>query len=170
MSHSGTTELERFLQQLWLKKLEPFFERETRRFASVRVSACETKLSMPYMGLTLEGRVDRIDHGPEGLEVLDYKSGGYPVYTARTVENATDFQLEFYALLAAQKGPVAYSGYYDLNSGEIVTDAQQAQKFSLLDQHLAMLHDTKSFTFDRTDDLARCRFCPYADLCQREML
>ena len=170
VSHSGTTELERFLQQLWLKKLEPFFTHEARRFASVRVKSCETALSMPYLGLTLEGRIDRIDRGPEGLEVLDYKSGGYPLYTARSVENATDFQLEFYALLAAQQGEVAYSGYYDLGSGAIVTDALQPRKFALLDEHLAALRETKHFVFDRTDELSRCRFCPYADLCQREML
>ena len=170
VSHSGTTELERFLQQLWLKKLEPFFQHETRRFASVRVKACETALSMPYLGLTLEGRIDRIDSGPEGLEVLDYKSGGYPIYTAKTVENATDFQLEFYALMAAQKGTVALSGYYDLAAGAIVTDAQQRRKFALLDEHLATLRETKHFVFERTDELSRCRYCPYADLCQREML
>jgi ATP-dependent helicase/nuclease subunit B len=169
VSHSGTTELERFLQQLWLKKLEPFFAHEARRFASVRVRACEAAMAMPYAGLTLEGRIDRIDSGPEGLEVLDYKSGSYPVYTAKTVENATDFQLEFYTLLAAQQGKVAYSGYYDLNSGEIVTDALQPRKFALLDEHLATLRDTKHFVFDRTEELSRCRFCPYADLCQREM-
>ena len=40
----------------------------------MRVQACETKLAMGYGGLQIEGRIDRIDHGPEGLEVLDYKS------------------------------------------------------------------------------------------------
>jgi len=167
---SGATELERFLQQLWLKKLEPFFTHEAERFAAVRVKACETKLSMAYNGLTLEGRIDRIDAGGNGLEVLDYKSGNYPLYTAKSVENATDFQLEFYTLLTSMQGEVAYSGYYDLNSGEIVTDATQPRKLELLDMHLQTLRETKHFVFDCTDDLSKCRYCPYADLCQREML
>ncbi|MBD3800308.1 MAG: PD-(D/E)XK nuclease family protein [Campylobacterales bacterium] len=167
--HNGSTPLERFLEQLWLKKLEPFFEREINRFAEVRVKACETNLTMGYGGLTLEGRIDRIDHGPEGLEVLDYKSGKYPLYTVKSVENATDFQLEFYALLAAQLGEVDYTGYYDLNSGEIVLDPLHWRKRELLDGHLKMLRDTKHFSFDMTEERSSCRFCDYAHLCQREM-
>ncbi len=168
-AHTGGTALERFLEQLWLKKLDPYFEREAARFDDVRVKACEIKLAMGYGGLQLEGRIDRIDHGPEGLEVLDYKSGGYPLYTVKTVENATDFQLEFYVLLAAQLGEVAYSGYYDLNSGEIVRDPLHRRKRELLDGHLALLRDTKRFSFDMTEELSRCRFCDYAHLCGREM-
>ncbi len=141
----------------------------TARFASVRVKACETKMTMPYAGLTLEGRIDRIDHGPDGLEVLDYKSGKYALYTAKNVEAATDFQLEFYSLLAGQTGEVAYSGYYDLNSGEIVRDAMQPRKFELLDAHLNALRETKHFSFDMTDELSKCRYCDYAYLCDREM-
>jgi len=167
--HSGSSALERFLEQLWLKKLDPFFEREVTRFAEVRVKACEAKLVMGYSGLQLEGRIDRIDHGPEGLEVLDYKSGSYPLYTVKTVENATDFQLEFYSLLAASLGEVAYSGYYDLNSGEIVRDPLHTRKSELLDEHLRVLSETKHFSFEMTDELSRCRFCDYAHLCRREM-
>ncbi|WP_416768685.1 PD-(D/E)XK nuclease family protein [Sulfurimonas sp. ST-25] len=168
-AHSGGSPLERFLEQLWLKKLDPFFEHEINRFAEVRVKACETKLTMEHAGLTLEGRIDRIDHGPEGLEVLDYKSGKYPLYTVKTVENATDFQLEFYALLSEQLGEVAYAGYYDLNSGEIVRDPLHGRKRELLDGHLAELRETKRFSFDLTEELSACRFCDYAHLCQREM-
>ena len=169
VSHSGSTPLERFLQQLWLKKLEPFFAREIGRFAEVRVKACEAKLTSGYGTLQLEGRIDRIDYGPEGLEVLDYKSGKYPIYTTKSVENATDFQLEFYTLLAAQTGEVAYSGYYDLNSGEIVCDPLQPRKLEVLEAHLTELQETKHFSFELTEELSRCRFCDYAHLCQREM-
>ena len=166
--HSGTTPLERFLQQLWLKKLKPFFANEVARFASVRVKACERKLTMPFGALTLEGRIDRIDHGPEGLEVLDYKSGNYALYTSKNVDNATDFQLEFYTLLAAQISPVAYSAYYDLGSGKIVTDPQHPRKMELLEEHLNALGQTTSYSFDLTEEVSRCRYCDYAHLCRRE--
>lgn len=168
--HTGGSVLERFLEQLWLKKLEPFFEHEIRRFAEVRVKACEIKMSRAFGPLTLEGRIDRIDHGPEGLEVLDYKSGGYSVYSAKSVENATDFQLEFYTLLASQDAQVAYSGYYDLNSGAIVRDPFTGRKMELLTEHLQQLAETKHFSFDLTDDNSRCRYCEYAALCRREAL
>ncbi len=168
--HTGGSVLERFLEQLWLKKLESFFEHEIRRFSEVRVKACEQKLTLPFGPLTLEGRIDRIDRGPDGLEVLDYKSGSYSVYTAKSVENATDFQLEFYALLASQEAEVAYSGYYDLNSGAIVRDPFSARKMELLKSHLQQLSETKHFTFDLTDEHSRCRYCEYAYLCKREAL
>ncbi len=166
--HSGESELERFLQQLWLKRLEPFFEHEIGRFREVRVAACEKKLSMPYAGLRIEGQIDRIDTGPQGLQVLDYKSGKYPLYTEKTLEKATDFQLEFYYLLASQTGEVDFCGYYDLNKGEIVKEQVMEQKLQRLDEHLQALRQTKRFVFERTDELQRCRYCPYAALCARE--
>lgn len=167
--HSGTSPLERFLQQLWLKRLEPFFRREAERFTTVRVDACEIALKQTYGRLTLEGRIDRIDRGPDGLEVLDYKSGKYALYTSGNVENATDFQLEFYTLLAAQRGEVAYSGYYDLNSGAIVTDPTHTRKMELLTAHLQTLQEKTHYSFDMTEELKRCRFCDFAYLCGREI-
>lgn len=167
--HSGDSPIEGFLQQLWLKKLEPFFAAEVERFASVQVHACEVKLAMVHKGMKLEGRIDRIDMGPQGLEVLDYKSGKYPLYSSKTVEEATDFQLEFYALLAAQQGDVAYSGYYDLNTAQIIRDPLQPRKFELLKAHLATLRSTKQFEFAMTENVSRCRFCDYVHLCQREL-
>ena len=164
---SGASELERFLQQLWLKRLEPFFAREIARFSEVRVVDCEKKMSMVYEGLRIEGQIDRIDDGPQGLQVLDYKSGKYPLYTAKTLEKATDFQLEFYYLLASQTAEVDYCGYYDLNKGEIVKEPVMEQKLQRLREHLQALRETKRIVFERTDDLQRCRYCPYAPLCGR---
>jgi len=166
--HRGDSPLERFLEGFWLKRMEPFFTREVQRFEAVRVAACEQQYSMKYGGMILEGRIDRIDEGPDGLEVLDYKSGNYPLYTAKSVENATDFQLEFYALLAGGLGKVAYSGYYDLNSGEIIREPFQLRKRELLKEHLEMLASNRHYVFDMTEDHTACRYCAYAYLCRRE--
>ena len=167
--NSGTTELERFLQRLWLKRLEPFFEREIERFREVRVEAVEKRLAAEAEGIRIEGRIDRIDLGPEGLEVLDYKSGKYPLYTPKNVDGATDFQLEFYYLLASERGEVAWCGYYDLAEGKIEKEPLMERKLELLREHLRTLAGTKRFEFDMTDDVKRCRYCPYASLCGREM-
>lgn len=166
---SGDTELERYLQQVWLKRLEPFFEQEAARFRAVEVVACERQLQVPYLGMTLTGQIDRIDRGPDGLEVLDYKSGSYPLYTAKTVEGATDFQLEFYHLLASQIDAVSFCGYYDLNRGNIVREPVMALKFERLTQHLESIRSTDHFVFEQTEDLAKCRFCAYVHLCAREL-
>jgi RecB family exonuclease len=56
-------------------------------------------------GITLNGRIDRIDRHPtEGLAVWDYKSGGTPAASA-VIPLATEIQLPAY-LLALQRGLV----------------------------------------------------------------
>jgi ATP-dependent helicase/nuclease subunit B len=166
---SGATVLEKYLQKLWLKRLDPFFDAEIARFKEAEVLACEKELSTEVCGVTLTGRLDRIDRTLEGLEVLDYKSGKFPIYTARTVEKATDFQLEFYHLLARQVGEVKSCGYYDLKTGKIEREGLLETKLQLLYDHLRFLRETPRFDFHKTDDLAACRFCEYAHLCKREL-
>jgi RecB family exonuclease len=166
--HSGDTPLERFLQQLWLRRLEPFFALEAERAKTVRAVAVEKRFRIEHRGFVLEGQIDRIDAGPEGLEVLDYKSGKYPLHTPKNVDGATDFQLEFYHLAASREGEVAYCGYYDLAEGKIVPEALFERKMALLDAHLDRLRGGGTLRFERTDDLKRCRYCPYAAVCGRE--
>ncbi len=167
--HNGDTPLERYMQRLWMRRLEPFFEAEITRFEAAEVLSCEEPLSVEAAGLTLTGRIDRIDRTPEGLEVLDYKSGRYPLYTPKTVEQATDFQLEFYHLLASQKGPVARCGYYDLKSGAVVEETLLPAKLELLYGHLQALRTMRTIRFEKTEKLSDCRFCEFAHLCHREL-
>ncbi len=166
-SHNGSTPLDDFLHKLWMRLLESFIDNEIGRFSAVEVIACEENLKCTVEGMTLTGQIDRIDRTSDGLEVLDYKSGKFPTYSPRTVEKATDFQLEFYYLLAQQKGDVNRCGYYDLKSGKIVSEDLLELKLELLKEHLKVLQKTKTFDFEKTDDLATCRFCEYVHLCQR---
>ena len=161
-------EMQRYLQRLWLRRLEPFFRREVRRLETVEIVACEKDLHTVFEGIRIKGRIDRIDRGDAGLVVLDYKTGKYPVYNAKNVEKAADFQLEFYALLAETMGTVETCGYYDLNQGEIVPETLFAAKIDLLKKHLDVLRETKTFSFEMTDNVSRCRYCAYAPLCGRQ--
>ena len=166
---SGTTVLDAYLRKLWMRRLEPFFENEIERFKEAEVAGCEVSLSAIIEGISLTGQLDRIDRTMEGLEVLDYKSGKFPVYTPKTVENATDFQLEFYYLLAQQMGNVSRCGYYDLKNGTIVYENLLETKLEMLCEWLRTLRETKQFVFEKTDNLATCRFCEFAHLCGREL-
>ncbi|RLA69449.1 MAG: PD-(D/E)XK nuclease family protein [Epsilonproteobacteria bacterium] len=178
--HGGSTELDAYLQKLWIRRLEPFFETEIARFKENEVFRCEENLSTLRNGIKLTGKIDRIDLTPDGLEVLDYKSGKYPLYTVRTLEKATDFQLEFYYLLVKQNdsvlspesripNPEPQIAYYDLKSGQVVPEAVQAQKLELLDRHLDALAKTKQFVFSKTEDISACRYCEFVYLCGREL-
>lgn len=166
---SADTVLDRYLQKMWMKRLEPFILSEIERFKEAEVFACEKAFSKEVCGIRLSGKIDRIDRTLEGLEVLDYKSGSYPTYTAKTVERANDFQLEFYYLLAQNEGEVSACGYYDLKSGKIIKEELLAQKLELLYEHLNLLKETKIFDFEKTDEIKECRFCPYTHLCGREL-
>ena len=163
----GRSVLDRYLHKLWMQRLEPFFEHEIARFKAVRVEACEKKLECEVRGIKLYGEVDRIDSTLEGLEVLDYKSGKYKTYTLRTLDGATDFQLEFYYLLVATMGEVRSCGFYDLNKGRIVYEPIMEEKLEKLYSILDDLRETKHHTFEMTERTSECNYCEYAYLCDR---
>ena len=163
----GKSVLDKYLHKLWIKKMEPFFKHEIERFKDIRIHSCEKKLKCEVRGINLYGEIDRIDSTLEGLEVLDYKSGKYLTYTSRTLENATDFQLEFYYLLASQLGEVINCGFYDLNKGKIVYEPILNEKLERLYKLLDELRETKHFEFEMTEKLTECGYCEYAYLCER---
>jgi len=168
LKHSGgNSVLDRYLHKLWMQKLEPFFETEIKRFKEVRVYSCEQKLERVVQGIKLYGVIDRIDTALEGFEVLDYKSGKYKTYTKRTLEGATDFQLEFYYLLASTIGRVEQCGFYDLNKGKIVYEPIMKEKLQKLETILETLAKEKHHEFEMTEKLTECGYCEYAYLCQR---
>lgn len=167
--YGGSTILDSYLHKLWLRRLDSFFDSEIKRFKEAEVIGCEENLTAQVRRIVLTGQIDRIDQTPDGLEVIDYKSGKYPVYTARTVEKATDFQLEFYYLLAKQKGDVKGCGYYDLKSGKIIPETLLEIKLQMLDNYLQELEDNTHFIFSQTEDYAACRYCPFTHLCHREL-
>ncbi len=164
---SGNSVLDKYLHKLWMNRLEPFLEHEIERFKEVRVHACEKKLEREVRGIKLAGVIDRIDRTVDGLEVLDYKSGKYMTYTLKTLEKATDFQLEFYYLLAGTLGEVNNCGFYDLNKGKIIYEPVLNDKLERLYSLLDELRETKHFDFEMTEKLSDCSYCEYAYLCQR---
>jgi len=171
----GSSVLEKYQLKLWLEKLQPFFENEYRRFsAGIEVFTTEESLNMTYKGMKLSGKIDRIDLVDKRyLQVIDYKSGSYKTYSAKTYEKATDFQLEFYELLAEANFDYelerAYgsSFFYDLNKGILVKEGVKELKMQQLDVHLQSLQKQKSFLNEKCEDLSLCTYCDYKFLCDR---
>ena len=165
---SGSSSLEHYQLKLWNKKLNSFVDNELERFKQgYEVYDCEKSLTCSFAGMELTGQIDRMDIKDERLFVLDYKSGKYPLYTTRTLEKATDFQLEFYYLLASTIKKVGGCGYYDLNSGKIVDEALLEEKLELLGRHLKEMLEQKSFSFLKTEDENKCKYCEFVYLCGR---
>ena len=166
----GGSELEKFQISLYKEILQKFCANEMRRFdKGWRVYKSEEPIEREYGGLKLYGVIDRIDKNEEGvLEVLDYKSGSIKLYTEKNVEGASDFQLEFYYLLAGTLGEVGQVGFYDLKEGKVVEETLFEQKLRLLEEHLRALKEIKHFEVSLCEDLKACANCEFKTICGRE--
>lgn len=162
--------MQRYVQDLWLEKLTPFYDQERQRFEEgVRVAYREKEGDALVCGIRLNGRIDRIDRTLEGLEVLDYKTGKYASTSSDVREEDVDYQLSIYALLAAPLGAVLRCGVYDLNTGKIEFEQFLESKTQKLKEILQMLSENTQWVWEMCEDLSRCRHCPYAMLCEREL-
>jgi ATP-dependent helicase/nuclease subunit B len=96
-------------------------------------------------GVNLKGRVDRIDRTPEGLRIIDYKTGGVP--SGSDVANLWQTQLALLAGMATRgafgakaQHPVAALDYLKLSGGReagSVIRALRGKGAPPLDQHIA---------------------------------
>lgn len=165
----GESELEEYLMAMQARRMEAFCQNELKRFADGwRVEQCEASVQSEFAGMTLSGQIDRVDRQGNEIYVLDYKTGSYPLYTEKNFTEATDFQLEFYYLLAQKFGNVVGCGYYDLKESKIVDEAFLQEKLALLGSHINDLLNIEDVNFSRCEDLKSCTFCEYKIMCGRE--
>lgn len=161
--------MQRYADALWSERLTPFYQNEIARFNNtVRVVAHEKKGECVVEGITLVGRIDRIDNTLEGLEILDYKTGNFADTTKEPSDKEVDYQLAIYALFAAHLGTVSRCGYYDLKTGKIYFEQFLEEKIDKLREILCTLATQKFYRWSQCDTLTTCRYCPYTLLCQRE--
>ncbi|PHQ65951.1 MAG: hypothetical protein COB99_01135 [Sulfurimonas sp.] len=165
----GGSELDKYLIDMQKRRLDIFCEKEIERFANGwQVKECEKSLECSFAGMTLRGVIDRVDAKDGEMFVLDYKTGSYPLYTAKTFPDATDFQLEFYYLLASTLGKVSACGYYDLKDSKIVPEAFLEEKLEVLRSNIKDLLMIEDVNFEKTEDVKNCLFCEYKIMCGRE--
>ncbi|PNV82663.1 MAG: PD-(D/E)XK nuclease family protein [Sulfurimonas sp.] len=165
----GSSELEKYLIAMQKRRMDVFCENEVKRFAKGwQVYRCEESMQTQFAGVTLEGVIDRIDKCANEIAVLDYKTGSYPLYTEKNFTEATDFQLEFYYLLAGGLGNVTECGYYDLKESKIVSEPFLKEKLSLLRSHVNDLLNIEDVNFNKCEDVKNCLFCDYRVMCGRE--
>ncbi|WP_321779337.1 PD-(D/E)XK nuclease family protein [Sulfurimonas sp.] len=165
----GKSELDIYLIEMQKRKMIEFAHNEIKRFRDgYKVKYCEKNLTCNFAGMTLSGFVDRIDAKDNELFVLDYKTGNYPIYNAKNFTEATDFQLEFYYLLASTLGKVSFCGYYDLKDSKIVPEAFLEEKLEILKAIISDLLNIEEVNFEKCEDTNSCKFCEYKIMCGRE--
>jgi len=162
-SQVNDDEVLKFHIDLWLKRLSKFISSEIKRFLDgFKVLEVEKSFVKEYRGFKLVGQIDRIDTKNSELYVLDYKTGKIVQPTKNSWEKSTNFQLQFYSILAN----TPFAAFYDLNSGEVVWENFFDEKMQLLDERLKELEES-SFDFYMTEDIKTCEYCPYKYLCGR---
>lgn len=93
-------------QMRWRRRLREYVawarERETSGYAWREGEVARSR-DLPLDGarhITLRGRLDRLDEGPLGVAVLDYKTRARQGLSRRLAQPGEDVQLPFYGLLA----------------------------------------------------------------------
>jgi ATP-dependent helicase/nuclease subunit B len=121
-------------------------------------------------GRLLYGRLDRIDHGPAGSDILDYKTGAIPKQEA--VDSGEEVQLPSYALLTSE--PPARVEYLQLDGrirsgvsleGAALSSLAEGVKQRLIDV-LAALEGGANLP--AWGDAGSCRYCEMDGLCRRQ--
>jgi len=165
----GKSELESYLIAIQKKKMESFCQNEIARFKEGWiVHSCEESYSIDFNGMTLIGQIDRIDKRSNEIEVLDYKTGSYTLYTKNSFTDATDFQLEFYYLLSSGLGNVSNCSFYDLKESKIVSEAFLREKLEILQSHIKDLLTIEKIDTKMCEDEKNCLYCEYKIMCHRD--
>ena len=164
----GDSELDKYLIAMQKRRLEKFCEAEIKRFnEGWHVESCEESFEVNFAGAKLTGQIDRVDKKQNEIFVLDYKTGSYATYNKNSFTDATDFQLEFYYLLAGGLGNVIGCGFYDLKDSKIVEEPFLKEKLAVLESNLTDLLNLQEINFELCEDIKNCTFCDYATICDR---
>lgn len=165
----GESELDKYLIAMQKKRLTKFCEMEVLRFKdNWHVASCEKSFECNFAGATLIGKIDRVDKRQNEIYVLDYKTGSYPLYNKNNFPDATDFQLEFYYLLASGMGNVVGCAYYDLKESKIVDEMFLEEKLAVLKSNIKDLLELEEINFSKCEDIKSCLYCEFSTICGRE--
>jgi ATP-dependent helicase/nuclease subunit B len=122
------------LLALWRPRIERMVAHVVDAIAAdpvFRPFQAEVPASIAIDGIRLSGRADRIDTGPEGYRIVDYKTGIVPPVS--DVRERLDMQMGLLALLLREGafeqvpgGPVAALEYWKLSGGREAMSVRQA--------------------------------------------
>lgn len=163
----------------WQARLAAYLDwQRQREAAGWRWQAAEVKVSrtLPLDGggeVALHGRIDRIDLGPQGRGLIDYKTARAVALKARL---ADDIQLPAYALLCADGEPVVEAAYVALDD-EMPAAVSCAGSAAELNAAAVAQGERLRLIFSQLQGGAPlpahgidsvCRWCEASGLCRRD--
>ncbi|WJW74752.1 PD-(D/E)XK nuclease family protein [Thiohalobacter sp. IOR34] len=158
----------------WQRLIPAYIDWQIAQQAQWRVVAVEQQREQPLdEGLSLKGRLDRLDRGDDGLCIIDYKTGGLPAQAE--VEAGEAVQLPLYAALAGDE-PVARVLYLRLDNDKVSAPVELADEklAELSEAVLRRLRETTTAIdagarLPAWGDAGTCRHCDMGGLCRREV-
>lgn len=162
-------------QLRWERRLPAYIDWALEREASgYRWQAGEVQVSrslaLPGGGeVTLYGRLDRVDTGPYGQAVLDYKARSRDSLRRGLQRPGEDVQLPFYGLLTA----AAEAAYVALDDDKVDTLAPNMDWSSLTDLEMTRLQTTlaaiqSGAALPANGAEQTCSHCEMRGLCRRD--
>ena len=149
-----------------LKMIEQFFQTNDPGWIIPRYlekSFCWKSTS----GLTIKGRIDRIDPLTDGnFEVIDYKTG--KSQDEKTLKN--NLQLSIYALACRDvlKIPVTKLTLYYLAENKKISTSRTPEQLIDAEQNVETITNTiKNSSFEATPSPFICQFCEYRLICDK---
>lgn len=143
----------------------------------VEVKATEKMLNTKLGGVSFLGFIDRVDDGPGGISILDYKSGKFPTYKKSKEEKLEQVYL-YAAAYETMEGitPSEVKIYFtnpmesNKNIGTIVEkvteDTTQSVVEDFIQTHSSIQSDTESKNFEAKPG-PLCGWCFYVDKCEQ---
>lgn len=156
----------------WLALIPAYVDWQIQRAGEWAPAQTELTVSRALsQGLGLKGRIDRIDRGPEGLALIDYKTGAAPSQEA--VDSGEDVQLASYALLVDEVQRVEYvqiGPQGRVRSAAVLEGEALEGHARAVGERLARLYAeiADGAALPAWGDPGTCRYCEFAGLCRRE--
>ncbi len=146
--------------------LEQFYKTNSKKWVIPEHIERPFTLKIPS-GLTVTGRIDRIDRLPDGtFEVIDYKTG-----SMKDQKDADkNLQLSIYALACQNiyKVPVSKLSLYYLEDNQKISTTRSTDQLTATETELETIAKTMaSSDFAATPSPFLCKFCEYRLICDK---
>jgi len=158
----------RYLRMAGVEELRQSTAEQLRLFTATHELKVEPLAVEPYFqvevapGVTLFGRVDRIDEEPDGsLHLIDYKTGSHR-------DEVDARQLRLYAIMAeASLGkPVTRMSFWYLDDGRVWTaEFTDEERRSSRSELMAAVHELEQVSDFPATIGVHCGHCPYLHAC-----
>lgn len=144
-----------------------------------QILALETSFLGAWRGIRVRGRIDRVDAVPEGVALIDYKSGASVSNKAKdsTGKSTVDLQLPVYRAGAAEllrdissadRTPVADAFYYSVTKArEIRVAGAPEEELERIALEVTEAWQAGAFPVEPDVDWSTCTYCDFDALCRK---